>query len=110
MPHLMPHHVKQFVLIEFCDGRVPQDDALGGAEAGDVGVERFCVLTLCDLVNSPALDARALSQLKNFCLKLLVLHRPEFVEERIDPDRLNKDYQNEERNRQQRSEEHTSEL
>src|SRR5882672_584073 len=101
MSHLVPHHEEQFVLVEFRDGRVPQDYALGGAEAGDVGVESFRIFALRDLVNAAAFDACPLGKLKNLRLKLLVLHRPEFVEERIDPDRRNQDRENEERNRQQ---------
>ena len=39
MPHLVPHHEEQFLLVELGDGRVPQDDALGVAKAGDIGVQ-----------------------------------------------------------------------
>src|SRR5262249_39777498 len=51
--------------------------------------------------NAAALDAGPLGQRQNLRLKLLVLHRPEFVEERVDPDRRDQDRQNEEGNRQQ---------
>src|SRR5215475_14524341 len=101
MAHLVPHHEEQFVLVEFRDGRVPQDYELGGAEAGDVGVESFRILALIDLVNERALDAGAFGELKNLRLKLLVLHRPEFVEDRIYPDRLDQNHKNQEGNRQQ---------
>src|SRR5262245_61223744 len=89
MPHLMPHHEEQFVIVEFRDDRVPQNYTLGGAEAVDVGVERLCIFALRDFIDATAFDAGALGELKNLPLKLLVLHRPEFVEERIDPDRFN---------------------
>src|SRR5262245_52088564 len=101
MPHLVPHHEEQFVIVKFRDDRVPQNYTLGGAEAADVGVESFRVLALRDLIYATPFDAGALGELKNLPLKLLVLHRPEFVEERIDPDRLDQDRQGEEGNRQQ---------
>src|SRR5262245_14707442 len=101
MSHLVPHHEEQFVFVEFRDDRVPQDYALGGAEAGDVGVESLSIPALIDLVNASPLDAGAFGELKNFRLKLLVLHRPEFVENRIYPDRLDQNHQNQEGNRQQ---------
>src|SRR5262249_53446672 len=101
MAHLVPHHEEQFVLVEFRDGRVPQDYAFGGAEAGDIGVESFRIFALRNLVNAAAFDSGPLGELKNLRLKLLVLHRPEFVEERLDPDRRDQDRENEEGNRQQ---------
>src|SRR5215510_9062024 len=101
MSHLVPHHEEQFVFVEFRDGRVPQNYALGDAEAGDVGVEGFGILALRDLVNAAAFDAGPRGQRQNLRLKFLVLHRPEFVEERLDPDRRDQDLQNDERYRQQ---------
>src|SRR5262245_6573980 len=101
MPHLVPHHEEQFVLVEFRDGRVPQDYALGGAEAGYVGVESFRIFALRHLVNAAAFDSGPLGELKNLRLKLLVLHRTEFVEEWLDQDGRDQDRENEEGNRQQ---------
>src|SRR5262245_4100212 len=101
MSHLVPHHEEQFVIVEFRDCRVPQNYALGDAEAGDVGVEGFGILALRDLVNAAAFDAGPRGQRQNPRLKFLVLHRPEFVEERLDPDRRDQDLQNDERYRQQ---------
>src|SRR5262249_2646646 len=101
MAHLVPHHEEQFVLVEFRDGRVPQDYALGGAEAGDVGVESFRIFALRDLVNAAAFDPGPLGELKNLRLKLLVLHRTEFVEERLNQDGRDQDRENEKGNRQQ---------
>src|SRR5262245_12764172 len=101
MSHFMPHHKEQFVFVEFRDDRVPQDYALGGAEAGDVGVESFRIFALRDLVNAAAFDPGSLGELKNLRLKLLVLHRTEFVEERLNQDGRDQDRENEEGNRQQ---------
>src|SRR5262245_59089623 len=101
MSHLVPHHEEQFVLVQLRDGRVPQDYALGGAEAGDVGVECFRIFALSDLIDATAMDAGPLGQSQNLRLKLLVIHRPKFVVDRIDPDRSDLEIQNEEGNRQQ---------
>src|SRR5262245_7446488 len=101
MSHLVPHHEEQFVFVEFRDDRVPKDYALGGAEAGDVGVESFRIFALRDFIDATAFDAGPLGEPKNLRLELLVIHRPEFIEERIDPDRLDQDRQKEEGDRKQ---------
>src|SRR5262249_8482279 len=89
------------VLVEFGDGRVPQHDPLGGAEASDIGVHSVRVLAFRDFVHPAALDARAIGQRQNFAFELLVLHRPEFVEKGLNPNRRNQDDQDEKGDRQQ---------
>ena len=87
--HLVSHDHEKLFAIQLRQNRVPQHDALGRAEARDVGIDRVGVFALGDFEDAAAFDSRALGQVKDVGFERLVLHRAERVEQRIDPDRLN---------------------
>ncbi len=99
--HLVAHDEEQLRLVQALDDRVPQHDPLRGAEAGDVRVQRVGVGALVHLVDAAACNPRAIGQLQDARLERLVLHRAERVEQRIDPDRLDDDHEQQERHRRQ---------
>src|SRR5262245_34664407 len=85
LSHLVSHDKEQFRLIKLGDNRIPEDDPSGLPEPGDIGINSVRILTLVYLIDAAALDPGAIGQSQNCCLELLVLHRPEFIEERLNP-------------------------
>src|SRR5712692_818628 len=98
--HFMPHDEEHFPVVELGKQSIPENNPLGAADAGHVGIDRLGVLAFLDFVNPAALDAGPAGQRENFSLQVLVLHVTEFVEERIDPDRRDQDDEEQERHGQ----------
>ena len=64
VPHLVPHHDHQLRPIERLEDRVPQHDALGGAESVHVGIDRLGVVALRHFEHAAAFDARPVGELR----------------------------------------------
>src|ERR1700686_1030495 len=88
MPHFMADDEEEFFGFRFLDGGVPDDDALGGAEACDVGVDGVGL-------GAGFHEEHALGRNGNACgagkfadglnkLRLRFPERAKFVEERVD--------------------------
>lgn len=101
VPHLVPHHEEHLRRLELGEQGVPEHDPLGVQEAGHVGVHGVRVDALGDLVDAAALDARPIGEREDLGLQRPVLHRPELVEQRVDPDRGDDHHQDHERHREQ---------
>src|SRR5579859_2320801 len=86
MSHLMTHDHEQLVWRELLDDCIPQHDALSVADTGGISVKLVGIHTLVHFIDVGTLYAGAVRQVQYLDLQRLVLHRPEMVEERLDPD------------------------
>ena len=70
MAHLVRHDEEDLVGVELGENGVPEDDALGVEETGDVGVDRLGVDALVDLEDTTALDSGTLGEGEDLRLEL----------------------------------------
>ena len=99
MADLVAHDHQHLAVLQPVHEGVPQHDAVGAGEAGDVGVDALGVDALLHLEHSLGRHAGALGERQDACLQALVAHRPEAVEQRLDPDRADQHDEAEKRRR-----------
>ena len=84
---LVAHHREDLVLAQALERRVPQHDALRGAEAADVGVDGIRLAAAIDLEHMTRRNPRAPGKRQDAVVELRVAERLKRVERGLEHER-----------------------